>query len=205
MAYKRQDSPDSIMALRPDNYYFAIKTGGTVYLSNKRFLLTSVQPTFDGLYLSSNWFNPKIEADNYKKDIWLAIVKIPKATLCQSKMTTLSELTCTKGSSWKDLTCVVCCVKYSWECFYEDVTDGSKFLRNKVNFGNVKMIQVSLPCLLHGDDNRINFTVAMSYEAQMKDINYSDKHLFRDPDNEKESEVLIASIQCPSFVITSDN
>ena len=204
MEYKKQETPDSIMVTRPDNYYFAIKTGDIVYLSNKKFLLTRVQPTFDGQYLSSTWFNPQIEADNYKKDVWLAIVKIPKVTLAKSKKATLSQLKCAQGSSWKDLTCVVCCVKYNWECFYEDITDGSKFLRDKVNDGNAKMIQVSLPCLLHGDDNRINFTVAMSYEPKRDDVIYSSEHLFRDPDNEKESEVLMVTIQCPSFVITSE-
>ena len=63
------------MARNPNNYYFAIKSGKDLYLSNKKFLLTSENPTFQGQYLSSTWFNPLVKAKNYKNDIWLAIVK----------------------------------------------------------------------------------------------------------------------------------
>ena len=200
MEYKAE-TPDVIMARNPDNYYFAIKSGKDLYLSNKKFLLTSENPTFQGQYLSSTWFNPLVKAKNYKNDIWLAIVKISKSTLVESRKAAVSQLLWTQGESWGDLACVVCCVKYNWECFYEDVTDGSKLLRSKDNEGNSKMVEVSLPCTRRGDESRINFTVAMSYCNQQENKNYSDEHLFRDPDDQKYSEVLQVSIQCPSFII----
>ena len=200
MEYKAE-TPDVIMARNPDNYYFAIKSGKDLYLSNKKFLLTSENPTFQGQYLSSTWFNPLVKAKNYKNDIWLAIVKISKSTLVESRKAAVSQLLWAQGESWGDLACVVCCVKYNWECFYEDVTDGSKLLRSKDNEGNSKMVEVSLPCTRRGDESRINFTVAMSYCNQQENKNYSDEHLFRDPDDQKYSEVLQVSIQCPSFII----
>jgi len=200
MEYKAE-TPDVIMARNPDNYYFAIKSGKDLYLSNKKFLLTSENPTFQGQYLSSTWFNPLVKAKNYKNNIWLAIVKISKSTLVESRKAAVSQLLWTQGESWGDLACVVCCVKYNWECFYEDVTDGSKLLRSKDNEGNSKMVEVSLPCTRRGDESRINFTVAMSYCNQQENKNYSDEHLFRDPDDQKYSEVLQVSIQCPSFII----
>ena len=200
MEYKAE-TPDVIMARNPNNYYFAIKSGTDLYLSNKKFLLTSENPTFQGQYLSSTWFNPLVKAKNYKNDIWLAIVKISKSTLVESRKAAVSQLLWAQGESWGDLACVVCCVKYNWECFYEDVTDGSKLLRSKDNEGNSKMVEVSLPCTRRGDESRINFTVAMSYCNQQENKNYSDEHLFRDPDDQKYSEVLQVSIQCPSFII----
>ena len=200
MEYKAE-TPDVIMARNPNNYYFAIKSGKDLYLSNKKFLLTSENPTFQGQYLSSTWFNPLVKAKNYKNDIWLAIVKISKSTLVESRKAAVSQLLWAQGESWGDLACVVCCVKYNWECFYEDVTDGSKLLRSKDNDGNSKMVEVSLPCTRRGDESRINFTVAMSYCNQQENKNYSDEHLFRDPDDQKYSEVLQVSIQCPSFII----
>ena len=200
MEYKAE-TPDVIMARNPNNYYFAIKSGKDLYLSNKKFLLTSENPTFQGQYLSSTWFNPLVKAKNYKNDIWLAIVKISKSTLVESRKAAVSQLLWAQGESWGDLACVVCCVKYNWECFYEDVTDGSKLLRSKDNEGNSKMVEVSLPCTRRGDESRINFTVAMSYCNQQENKNYSDEHLFRDPDDQKYSEVLQVSIQCPSFII----
>ena len=201
MEYKVSETPDVIMARNPNNYYFAIKSGKDLYLSNKKFLLTSENPTFQGQYLSSTWFNPLVKAKNYKNDIWLAIVKISKSTLVESRKAAVSQLLWAQGDSWGDLACVVCCVKYNWECFYEDVTDGSKLLRSKDNDGNSKMVEVSLPCTRRGDESRINFTVAMSYCNQQENKNYSDEHLFRDPDDQKNSEVLQVSIQCPSFII----
>ena len=199
MEYKAE-TPDVIMARNPNNYYFAIKSGKDLYLSNKKFLLTSENPTFQGQYLSSTWFNPLVKAKNYKNDIWLAIVKISKSTLVESRKAAVSQLLWAQGESWGDLACVVCCVKYNWECFYEDVTDGSKLLRSKDNEGNSKMVEVSLPCTRRGDESRINFTVAMSAVSTRKQKLFNE-HLFRDPDDQKYSEVLQVSIQCPSFII----
>ena len=202
MAYKVSESPDAIMSRDPNNYYLAIKSGNELYLSNKKFLLTSEKPSFQGQYLSSSWFNPCVKAKNYKNNIWLAIVKISKANMRESRKSAVSQLLSAQGESWGDLKTVVCCVKYNWECFYEDVTDGSKYLRCKEN--NCKMVEVSLPCIKRGDDSRINFTVAMTYNRQHENKNYSSEHLFRDPDNQKYSDILQVSIQCPSFTICTN-
>ena len=83
------------------------------------------------------------------------------------------------------------------------ITDGSKLLRSKDNDGNSKMVEVSLPCTRRGDESRINFTVAMLYCNQQENKNYSDEHLLRDPEDPKNSEVLMVTIQCPSFVIST--
>lgn len=190
------------MNLNNNNYFIAIKSGKELVMSNKKFVITQKKKYIIGQYLSSNWFNPLIKPHNYKKDIWLAIIKIPKNT---NRQEIASKLFSTNGENWKELPFIACFVKYNWNSFYEDILDGSQILRSKEN-NQGKLIEVSLPCYHKGDKKRMNFNVAMSFTHQEEKRNYSNNELFKRPKNPENSPVLQVTIQCPSFrFITSEN
>lgn len=171
-------------------------------MSRKKFLLTSEEYPRHGQFLSSSWFNPLIKSKNYKSDLWLAIVKVPQNDNGDMWKDAFRQLSATEGSSWKDLYCTECVSQYNWQSFYEDITDASKKLRERKDLRS-KMIEVSLPCRSYGDSRRINFTVATSYSKHFEDSNKDEEtRLLRDPEDPKNSDVLMVTIQCPSFVIS---
>lgn len=184
-------------------YYLGLKTGEDTMMSRKKFLLTRDAYPRHGQFLSSSWFNPLIKSKNYKNDLWLAIVKVPQNDSGDIWKDTFRQLSATQGSSWKDLHCIECVSQYNWQSFYEDITDASKILRQQKD-SRSKMIEVSLPCSRYGDSRRINFTVATSYSKQFENSNKDEEtRLLRDPEDPKNSEVLMVTIQCPSFVIST--
>ena len=196
----RMCNPSEITNSSVYRYYIAIKSGGDLILSRKKFLLTNECNPRQGQFLSSSWFNPLIKSKNYKNDLWLAIVKVPQHDDGNIRNRAFQELSCTVGESWKNLSCVECVSQYNWECFYEDITDASKMLREKKDL-NSKMIEVSLPCRRSGDLKRINFTVATSYERDFNANTEDNSRLLREPEDPKNSEVLMVTIQCPSFSV----
>ena len=183
-------------------YYLAVKTGEDTMLSKKRFLLTSEDSPLYGQFLSSSWFNPLIKSKNYKSDLWVAIVKVPQHDTGNIWKQAFKQLSAAQGSSWKDLVCIECVSQYHWRCFYEDITDASKMLRQDKEVRS-KVIEVSLPCSKHGDSKRINFTVATSYGKNYETDIQDETRLLRDPEDPKNSDVLMVTIQCPSFVIST--
>ena len=205
MAYCVEAKSDPVEITNSSNYryYIAIKTGDEMILSRKKFLLTRDAYPKEGQFLSSSWFNPLIKSRHYKNDLWLAIVKIPQNDSGEARREAFRQLSSTQGSSWEHLVCIECVSQYNWHCFYEDITDASKFLREEKDVRS-KMIEVSLPCRRYGDSRRINFTVATSY-SKMFETNSKDEEtrLLRDPEDPKNSEVLMVTIQCPSFTIST--
>ena len=203
VAARMRTDPTEITNASHYRYYLAVKTGEDTMLSRKRFLLTSDSSPRHGQFLSSSWFNPLIKSKNYKNDLWLAIVKVPQNDNGVIWKDAFRQLSATQGSSWKDLICIECVSQYHWHCFYEDITDASKMLRDQKD-NRSKMIEVSLPCCRYGDLRRISFTVATSYCKQFESNNNNEEtRLLRDPEDPKNSEVLMVTIQCPSFVIST--
>lgn len=193
-------NPDEIMEMVRWKYHIALSTGGDIIVSRKKFILTSATPLC-GQFLSSMWFNPLIKPKNYKKDIWIAIIKVSKRDRGEERLSVIDQLQSTQPSSWSDLSCVACVSKYNWEGFYEDITDSSKYLKSD-NACESKTTSVSLPCSRYGDTMRINFTVATSYTSNNNYDSSEEDHLFRNPDDPKNSDILQVSIQCPSFNFT---
>ena len=194
-------TPDQIMADAAFKYYFAIKIGSQFVISRKKFMLTRDSNPFQGQFLTSGWFNPLIKGKNYKKDLWLAVVQIPREDEGVIREDIRQQLRSADPESWKNLTCVSCACQYHWESFYEDITDASKLLRENKEQRS-KMIGVSLPCRNYGDDRRLNFTVATCYSVQGSEQYSEEDNIFRDTDYPKESEVFQVTIQCPSFVFS---
>lgn len=190
---------DNIQAEMNVDYYFVVKTGNDIMMSNKKFVITREAYPCVGQFLTSMWFNPQIKSNNYKQNIWLGILKVPKNASISVRRTIKREIFATKVEYWANLTCFAYVGLYRWELFFSDITDGSKDLVDKEN-GQAKIIEVSLPCQMKGDNNRLSFSVSMTYQKQMESEQYTENDLFR-KNEQKDSDVLIVCINCPSFIL----
>lgn len=190
---------DNLQASMNVDYYFVVKTGNDIILSNKKFVITQRANPCVGQFLTSMWFNPQIKSNNYKENIWLGIVKVPKNASIEEKRAIKQQIHATQVEYWANLTCFAYVGLYRWELFFSDITDGSKDLVNKEN-GQAKIMEISLPCQMKGDDNRLGFSLTMTYQKRMESEQYTENDLFRN-NEQKDSDVLTVCINCPSFTL----